>query len=160
MGSEDQEGRVDADRQILRRMCVRVGELGLLFPFDAGREVIVPPAASRVPNTASWLRGLANVRGTLVPVLDAAAAFAVAREAKTPPYLLILGHGDTAVGLIIDGLPRLLEIDIAERQPEQSHAPPLLHDSVIAAYTHGGRVWLDIDLDILLDTLAAQVART
>ncbi len=36
--------------------------------------------------------------------------------------------------------------------------PPLLADSVMAAYEHAGRVWLDVDLNVLFDTLARHIA--
>jgi chemotaxis signal transduction protein len=149
-----QTGETGESSQVLRRMCFRVGDLGLLVPFDAGREVTAPLTVSRVPNTVTWLRGLANVRGTLVPVIDAATAFGVARDAGTPAYLLIFGHGETAIGLLIDGLPRLLDIDISRPVLDRPDVPRLLDDSVIATYEHVDRIWLDVDLDILFDTLA------
>ena len=68
-----------------------------------------------MPNTVAWLRGLTNVRGSLVPVVDAAAALGVAHQSGVPPYLLIFGQGDTAMGMLIDGLPRLLSLNAVER---------------------------------------------
>jgi twitching motility protein PilI len=141
-----------------QRMGVRIGGLGLLFPFDAGREVIEPPAVSRIPNTASWLRGLANVRGLLVPVVDAAAAFDRERAANADAYLLILGRGENAFGLLIDGLPRLLEVDASRSLAEPSNVPRLLGTSVRGAYGHADGVWFDVELDELLEALARYVA--
>lgn len=141
-----------------QRMGIRIGSLGLLFPFDTGREVIEPPAVSRIPNTASWLRGLANVRGTLVPVIDAAAALDLERDAGAGVYLLILGGGDSALGLLIDGLPRLLEVDVSRDVSESSNVPAMLATSVRGAYGQGDRVWLDVDLGALSETLAHHAA--
>lgn len=141
-----------------QRMGVRIGGLGLLFPFDAGREVIEPPAVSRIPNTASWLRGLANVRGLLVPVVDAAAAFDRERAADADAYLLILGRGENAFGLLIDGLPRLLEVDASSGLAEASNVPRLLGTSVRGAYGQADGVWLDVELDELLEALARHAA--
>lgn len=151
-------GETDANRQTLQRMCIRIGDLGLLFESDAGREVIAPPPVSRIPNTAPWLRGLANVRGTLVPVIDASLAFGVTREVGIPAYLLIFGHGETVIGLLIDGLPRLLDIDVSDLVTDRPEVPRLLGDSVTAAYENGGRRWLEVDPDVLFDTLAGHVA--
>lgn len=148
----------EASRRILQRMCFRVGDLGLLFPFSAGREVIAPPAVSRIPNTASWFRGLANVRGTLVPVVDAADAFDVTHRPGMPPYLLIFGHGETAIGLLIDGLPRSLDVDASAAVADPPEVPGLLGDSVTAAYETAGRTWLEVDVDVLFDALAGHVA--
>jgi chemotaxis signal transduction protein len=143
----------------LPRMAVRLGELGLLLPWDGGREVLPAPAASRIPNTVSWLCGVANVRGSLVPVVDAAAALGVTRAAGVPAYLLICGDGDDALGLLIDGLPRVLEIDVARMVPDRPVTPALLDRSVIAAYEQAGRVWLDVNLELLFETLAEEIPR-
>lgn len=151
---------VDANAQSQPFMSLRVGDLGLFFPSDDGREVIAPPPVSRIPNTVSWLRGLANVRGELVPVVDAALAFGVARQPGVPVYLMIFGQADTAVGLLIDGLPRVFPVSTSERLAVPPVVPPLLTDSVIGAYEYGGRTWLEVDLDALFDTLARHVART
>jgi twitching motility protein PilI len=157
-GGTADAAEAEASRQILQRMCFRVGDLGLLFPFSVGREVITPPAVSRVPNTASWFRGLANVRGTLVPVIDAADAFDVTNKSGTPPYVLIFGHGENAIGLLIDGLPRSLDIDASAVVADPPAVPRLLGDSVTAAYETAGRTWLEVDVDVLFDALAGHVA--
>ena len=158
--SRDSDESGASRRQTLPRMGFRVGELGLLFPLTAGREVIAPPLVSRIPNTVGWLRGLANVRGTLVPVIDAAAALGVTRNAEAPVYLLIFGSGQTAVGLLIDGLPRSLEIDVAASAIERPDVPWLLDDSVLAAFRHDDHIWLDVDLDVFFDTVARHVSPT
>jgi len=142
----------------LTRMCFRIGPLGLLFSWQSGREVLAPPRVSHVPNTVSWLAGMANVRGGLVPVVDAAMAFGVARQAGVPTYLLIFGHGEAAMGFLIDGLPRLLTLTAAERLPELPQGPALLEGSIAAAYSHADRIWLDLDLETLFDTLSRHIA--
>jgi twitching motility protein PilI len=148
-----------ADASGLPRMAIRLGELGLLLPWDGGREVLPAPAVSRIPNTVSWLCGVANVRGSLVPVVDAAAALGVTRTAGVPAYLLICGDGDNALGLLIDGLPRVLEVDVARMIPDRPVAPALLDRSVIAAYEQAGRVWLDVNIELLFETLAEEIPR-
>jgi chemotaxis signal transduction protein len=153
-------GDADARRKIVERMAIRIGDLGLLFPVNAGREVVGPPPVTRIPNSATWLRGLANVRGSLVPVIDAAAALGVVHTAGTPPYLLIFGQGENAIGLTIDGLPRLLEIDPATLVRDPPKAPPQLAPGVSATYEHAGRIWFDVDLDVWFDALAREVARS
>lgn len=48
----------------------RLGASSLLAPQREIREVITVPAYSRVPNAKSWLLGIANVRGSLLPLID------------------------------------------------------------------------------------------
>jgi len=150
----EREGSGEHDQQILRRMGFRVGELGLLFPWDAGREVVVPPRVGRIPNTAPWFAGLANVRGGLVPVVDTAAAFSVVRQAGVPGYLLIFDDGEDTLGLLIDGLPRVIEVQASQRLASLPLLPSLLEGGVVlAAYDDADRVWLDLNLDALSEAL-------
>src|SRR6266566_4469722 len=65
-GDVDVPGAVDSGDPARQRMCFRIGELGLLFPWEGGREVIAPLRVTRIPNTVSWFQGLANVSGGLV----------------------------------------------------------------------------------------------
>jgi twitching motility protein PilI len=48
----------------------RLGDRWLVAPRDEVREVIVPPPLTRVPGSRPWLLGVANVRGSLLPVCD------------------------------------------------------------------------------------------
>ncbi len=149
---------VDSGQHVPQRMRIRIGELGLLFASDGGREVISPPAISRIPNTVFWLSGVANIRGALVPVVDAAAAFGITRDATAPTYLLIFGHGDTAMGMLIDGLPRLLDVDDSEQLADVPEVPALLDGSVKGVYYHANRIWMDVNVQLLFDSLGRHIA--
>jgi len=157
-GKTGREGPGELAEQALQRMGFRVGELRLLFPWTAGREVVLPPPVSRIPNTAPWFMGLGNVHGGLVPVVDTAAAFGVARQTGVPEYLLIFGHGEDALGLLIDGLPRLLDVNGSQRLASLPQLPALLEGGVVsAAYDHADRLWLDLNLDGLSEALGQAI---
>jgi chemotaxis signal transduction protein len=145
------------DPRARERMLVRMGELGLLIPWDGGREVAPVPPTSRVPNTATWLHGLANVRGGLVPVVDVAAAFGIARSTRAD-YVLICGHGEAAIGLLIDGLPRTFDVGAATAVSVSELTASALDTCVRARYRHEDRVWLDVDLESLFDALGRGIA--
>ena len=142
-----------AGEGLRQRMGVHIGTLQILIPVDAGREVIPPPPISRLPYTASWLRGLANVRGSVIPVVDLAAALETGGGTRQP-YLLISGHREAAMGLLIDGLPRLVNLSAADQPTEPQQIAPLLQDAIISAYERDGGVWLDVDVRILFDTIS------
>ncbi|MDJ0880286.1 MAG: chemotaxis protein CheW [Gammaproteobacteria bacterium] len=44
-----------------KRLITNMGEIA---------EILPPPGTIRVPGVRAWVRGLANVRGTLMPILD------------------------------------------------------------------------------------------
>jgi twitching motility protein PilI len=52
------------------RLAVRIGEAGYLLDMNAASEIVATPPITPVPWTRPWFRGLANVRGRLVGVID------------------------------------------------------------------------------------------
>ena len=53
-----------------RGVAYRVGSHRLASGFDEVIEILPMPALTQVPGSQAWMRGVANVRGTLLPVVD------------------------------------------------------------------------------------------
>ena len=53
-----------------RYMCFLVGEKKFGIPLESVIEIAKPPAITRLPGTPSFLRGIANLRGTIYSVVD------------------------------------------------------------------------------------------
>ncbi len=68
------------------------------------REVLnYPGQLTRVPGAKSWIKGLANVRGALLPVIDlrqylGSGATPLTRNTR----LLVVNHRDVPAGLMVD----------------------------------------------------------
>jgi chemotaxis signal transduction protein len=142
---------------VAERLGFRIGDLGLLCSETDGSEVVEPPPASRLPNTPTWLKGLANVRGTLVPVVDLAMAFDIPRDAAARPYLLVIGHAEEVIGLLVDGLPGRQLLEARERLGSLPPYPDVLRGHVKAGYDHAERVWLDLDVAGFFASLSGRI---
>ena len=72
-------------------------------PMTEVTEILIPPSVSRLPRVKSWVRGVANVRGRLMPVVDLATFF---DGRPTPNWkghrALVLDVGELYVGLVVD----------------------------------------------------------
>lgn len=70
---EEAGARLPAQEEVRDRWSgigFRIGDQRFVASMDEVREVLDPPTCTRVPGTASWFLGVANVRGNLVPVMD------------------------------------------------------------------------------------------
>ena len=132
-----------AERQ-RARYGFRVGGIGLLVSQDTVSEVLEQAPIYPLPNTPPWVLGLVNLRGNLVPVFDVKPLLELeGDDAQDKRRLLILGGGDKAVGIMIDGLPQLAATNNA-----LSRLPPLpaaLRPYVAKAYVRDNAVWLEFD---------------
>src|SRR5580700_531864 len=77
---------------------------GRLYALPAGlvAEVIRMPAIARVPQGPRCLMGLANLRGSVLPVASVRAILGQAQTASTPTSRLIVLDGASPVALAVD----------------------------------------------------------
>jgi purine-binding chemotaxis protein CheW len=68
------------------------------------QEVIPLRPTTRVPGAPDFVRGLINVRGTIVTVLDLALRFDAGRTPSSEGSILLVRHrgGDRVAGIIVD----------------------------------------------------------
>lgn len=104
------------------RLAVRIGAGDYLVDMNAAAEIVATPAVTPVPWTQPWFRGLANVRGRLVGVVDLMQL--AGREplaADQSPQLLVLNEALRApAGLLMSrafGLRNLNELEALGEAP-------------------------------------------
>ncbi len=142
---------------LIVRQAYRIGPLRLLAAFGEASELSEMVPCYRMPNTAPWFIGFANLHGSLVPVFDIATYMGIARDTKSTSFLLVFGKGDGAAAVIVDGVPKRLRMTESARVATPA-LPTALEDYVPLAYLHDGTVWLEFDHQRFIDVLAQQLA--
>jgi twitching motility protein PilI len=135
-------------------VAFRMGGETFLAAREETREVLGYPAVvTRIPGAKNWVRGLANVRGSLMPMLDlrqflGSGATVAGRNAR----IIVVNHRDIPAGLMVDevlGFRRFAESEF------NAEAPPTVIrcDSYLAgAFRRGGEVWPVISLKSLVES--------
>ncbi len=134
-------------------VAFRLGSERFVVPRDDVREVLMVPAAiTRVPGAKSWVRGIANVRGHLLPLVDlreylGSGVGGTERTARA----LVANSSEYPVGLLVDevfGFRRFLDRELADEAP----ATVIRADRFLAgSFRRGGEVWPVFSLTRLLD---------
>lgn len=131
----------------------RFGEHRFTAPRDEVREVLVCPPLTRVPGAKPWLRGVANLRGTLLPVTDLAYLIvgeATALRGRTS-RVVVLRHPSFAAGFLVDevfGFQQFIQDQVADIPPD---LPDGCRDFITGAYRQE-EVWPVISLRALADS--------
>ena len=104
------------------RICL-IALGGEFFAIDLRhvREVFELESITPVPGMPASLVGVANLRGTVVPLADLRPSLGVSISA-TPKYVVVVRHGTQQVGILIDEVPEIRTIH---------------PDDMLAASTHG-----------------------
>lgn len=90
-------------RQSWSGIGFRMGEVRLVAPFGEVSEILALPALTRVPSARPWVMGLANVRGTLLPILDLG-MFIDGRKTHIHPRtrLMVVNQKGVMAGVVVD----------------------------------------------------------
>lgn len=101
----------------------RLGAEQFLMARQEVREVLmVPSSLTRVPGSKTWIKGLANVRGHLLPIVDLRAFLGAGTGGSgRSARVLVLNDGEYPVGLLVDevyGFRRFLDREHEQDAPE------------------------------------------
>ncbi|CAM3376636.1 chemotaxis protein CheW [Hydrogenibacillus schlegelii] len=101
---------------------------------------------TRVPEAPAHVRGVVNLRGVVVPVVDLRRKLGLSPgEAAEEARLLVVRDGELLVGLVVDGAEDVVDVPEAAIVP-----PPAVATTVRSAYVEG-IVRRDEALIVLLD---------
>jgi len=97
-------------------LLFRVG--GSVYGCDIteAREIIPLRPMTRLPGAPAFVRGLLNIRGTIVTVLDLGVRLDAGRAPITDGSILLVRHRERLVGLVVDEVAdvRVLDVDADE----------------------------------------------
>lgn len=110
------------------------------------REIILVGAVTRVPQPPPYLRGLINLRGTVIPIVDLRTRFGMPAAADNEATRIVVCtcEGQT-IGFVVDSVSEVMRV------PRDQIAPPPAAIAGLRQKYITGLVRLDKRLMILLD---------
>ena len=100
------------------------------------REIIKLMDITRVPRTADFMRGVINLRGKVIPVVDLRLKFGMPRTEATEQTVIIVvqyGSGERShtMGILVDQVLEVLSIDAGQIEPPPSFGAAAFDTSFI-----------------------------
>lgn len=132
---------------------VRIGRVGLLVSSSIYCEVLDKTPVNPLPNVVPWLSGLLNLRGNLVPVFDLHSVLSEAAAERNKRRLFVIGRGDKAAALWIDGLPEIKESGHLQPARKLAALPNIQQRFVSAGYEEDGQSWVHLNFEDLFEAL-------
>jgi purine-binding chemotaxis protein CheW len=109
------------------------------------REIILITEITRIPETPNYLKGLINLRSTVIPVVDLRVRFGLPESETTDESrIMVLQAGGKTIGIVVDAVSEVLRVK------QEQIAPPPKVAGLNREYL-SGLVKFDKRLLILLD---------
>jgi purine-binding chemotaxis protein CheW len=142
-------------------VALRCDETTFGIPIDRVREIVIVPEITPVPESGEFIRGIINLRGRIIPVMDLGRRLGL-REAprdRSGRILIAEDGGSHLIGLLVDEASEVLRVPEANLGP-----PPELLGGRMGGAVRGiahlpERLILLLDLDrVLAEPAPAEVS--
>lgn len=137
------------DTRELISFCI--GEQEFCLDIMAVREIRGWTAATPLPHSPSYVRGVINLRGAVLPILDLKARLGLGVVEPSARSVIIVVHvGARLVGLLVDAVSEILAAEAGSIQPTPNIGCDTVNRFVQGIITNEGRMisWIALN-DIL-----------
>jgi purine-binding chemotaxis protein CheW len=115
------------------------------------REIIEYAGETTVPMMPPCIRGVINLRGAVVPVLDLSVRFGRgASQIGRRSCIVIVETAGLVIGVLVDAVNTVLEIDPAEVEPPPSFGARLRIDFIAGVGKWNGRLVILLNTETVL----------
>ena len=137
----------------------RIGEQEFCVDIMAVREIRGWTPATPVPHSPRFVRGVINLRGAVLPVVDLADRLGLGKAVETARHVIIVVQiGSTVVGLLVDAVCDILSTADHVVQKTPDLAGDQMQSFVKGLIALEGRMISLIDLGLVLDAQQAEAA--
>ncbi len=119
------------------------------------QEIIKMMDITRVPRTPAFVRGVINLRGKVIPVVDLRLKFEMDRREGTDKTCIIVvtvhrGSGSVIMGIIVDEVSEVLDVAGASIEPAPEFGTAVDTSFILGMGKVGDRVVTLMDVDKVL----------
>ena len=101
-------------------MTFILGQMKYAIELPKIREILTyPEIITALPNTTDWVKGLINLRGEVVPILDVRIKFNTGKIVydENTAVIAVITDDDRMIGIVVDKVDDVQKIDITYLSP-------------------------------------------
>ena len=124
-----------------------------LYAVDIMRikEIIRPQKLTPLPQAPSFIDGIINLRGAVIPVVDMRKRFGMpARELTASTRLLIVRLSAQTLGLVVDDVTEVITVPTKDIKPPPTVSAGLIANHLLGVCLSGENMVMLLDIDRLL----------
>ncbi len=126
------------------------------------REIIRPVTITPVPQMPAYIRGVINLRGKIIPVMDLRRRFEFATAADTEQTCIVVAQvkmpegQSTPMGLVVDGVEEVIDLAAADIENTPDFGGEIGADYILGIAKVKGQVKALLDIDGVIGTATPQ----
>ena len=113
--------------ELVQLIVFRLGDEDYGIRIEQVKEVTVTPDVARMPKTPPFIKGIANLRGDIIAIIDLEERFRLRPAGRPVPersYTVAVEGADYTLGLMVREVPRPFTLPLSQIEP----APEFVQD--------------------------------
>ncbi|MCL2294537.1 MAG: chemotaxis protein CheW [Spirochaetes bacterium] len=150
---KEQAAKVESINQIdFKMISFSLGGKGYGINIMKVKEILKVNKFTYVPNSEPYVRGVYNLRGDIISIIDLRVMFHVKKEEKKDDYedVIVIAINENKIGVIVDSISKVIGIESSTIQP-----PHPIFSNISIKYISGvvdkdGKIYVILDVDRIL----------
>jgi purine-binding chemotaxis protein CheW len=118
-----QENKTQATQEVNKHsrtqlIVFKLGKEEYGLAIDQIKEVVLTPNITRMPQTPAYIKGVANIRGNIIAILDLEEKFGItdksSEQHKSGNYTLVVASEEYKIGILVREVPNTLSVSKAD----------------------------------------------
>ncbi|UXP31095.1 chemotaxis protein CheW [Reichenbachiella agarivorans] len=105
----DQEIKAYAGKDV-QLIVFKMGQERYAIEIDRVREVVHTPRISKIPHAPNFIKGVSNVRGSVMVVLDLGLKFGIDNQEESKEFILVIHHDEFKAGILVNEVPLTVKV--------------------------------------------------
>ncbi|WP_374574327.1 chemotaxis protein CheW [Phenylobacterium sp.] len=140
-------------------IAFRIGDQEFCVDIMSVREIRGWTPATPLPRTPSFVKGVINLRGAVLPIIDLGARLGLTTSEPTARHvIMVVMVGQRTMGLLVDAVSDIINLTDDAVQPTPDVACDTVREFVKGLFAIDGRMISLISLDNVLPELEAEAA--
>ena len=128
-----------------------IGGVRLVSQLGEVSEILQVPRMTSLPAVKPWVRGVSNIRGRLIPIVDMHRFLGLTGTMPANQWrVLIVEDEDIVAGLLVEQSLGMQHFNEDSFEESDGQSLKSLQPYVVGAFRHGGRVFHEIRLKSIL----------
>jgi purine-binding chemotaxis protein CheW len=115
------------------------------------QEIILPGAITLMPQVPAFIRGLINLRGHVIPIIDLRRRFSLpAAQDTEETRIIVVNITGRTIGMVVDAVNEVLRISSEQIEPPPSSVSGIEQEYIMGLVKFDKKLLIMLNVDLLL----------
>ncbi len=145
-----------SDEEMVQLIVFKLDTENYALPIELVKEVVITPGIASVPQTPDFIKGVANIRGDIIAMVDLMTKFGLnhSNNQQIGNYTLIIDSSELKMGILVPEVPNTMTVKMTDidKTSEIIMSTAVKDNSIIGIVKSENKLTILIDLQEVMRT--------